>query len=47
MDILETTQYLVDKVANVIISKSLVLEEFVKISFHECLNDIDVLHVLV
>ena len=47
MDVLETTQDLIDKVSYVIIAKPLVLEQLVKVGLHECLYDVDILHVLI
>lgn len=47
MDVLEPTQNLVHKVSYVIIAETLVLEQLVKVGLHECLYDVDILHVLI
>lgn len=44
MNVLETAQYLIEKVTDMVITESLGLEKFVKISFHETLDDVDILH---
>ena len=44
MDVLETTQYLVEKVADMVIAQPLGLQEFVEVSLHQTLDNVDVFH---
>ena len=44
MDVLQTSQDLVEEVANVVIAESLSLEKFVEVRLHETLDDVDILH---
>lgn len=46
VNILQATQYLVEKVANMFVAQTLCLEQFVQIGFHQALNDIHVLHLV-
>ena len=45
MYVLQSTKDLVYKVSDVVIAQPLVLEKFVKVRLHECLNNVDILHV--
>ena len=42
--VLETTQDLVEKVADMVIAQPLSLEELVQVGLHEALDDVDILH---
>ena len=42
MDVLEAPENLVEKVANVVITESLGLEQLVEVSLHQALDDVDV-----
>ena len=44
MDVLQTSQDLIEEVANVVIAESLSLEKFVQIGLHQTLDDVDILH---
>ena len=44
VDVLEAPQYLIEEVADVVITQSLSLQELVEIRFHEALDDVDILH---
>lgn len=44
MDVLQSSENLVQKVANVIIAQLLRLQQFVEVSLHETLNNVDILH---
>ena len=47
VDVLEAPQYLVEKIADVIIAQALGLEKFVEICLHETLDDINIFHGVV
>ena len=44
VDVLQAPQYLIEEVADVVITQSLSLQELVEIRFHEALDDVDILH---
>ena len=44
VDVLQASQYLVEKVADVIIAQPLGLQQFIKVSLHKTLNYIDIFH---
>ena len=44
VDVLEAAQYLIEKIADVVIAQPLGLEQLVEIRLHETLDDVDVLH---
>ena len=44
MDVLETTEDLIEKVADVVVAEPLCLEQLVKVSLHETLDNVDILH---
>ena len=44
MDVLQTSEDLIEEVANVVIAESLSLEKFVEVCLHETLDDVDILH---
>ena len=44
MDVLETTEDLIEKVADVVVAEPLSLEQLVKVSLHETLDNVDILH---
>ena len=44
VNVLQTPQYLVEKVADVIIAKTLGLQQFVQVGLHQTLDDVNILH---
>ena len=46
VNVLESTQYLVQKIANVLVADRLRLEELVQVGFHETLHNVDILHLI-
>ena len=44
VDVLEAPQYLVEKVADVIIAQTLGLQQFVQVGLHQTLDDVNILH---
>lgn len=44
MNVLQSTENLIEKVANVIIAQLLRLQQFVEVRLHEALDNVDILH---
>jgi hypothetical protein len=44
VDVLETTEDLIEKVADVVVAEPLCLEQLVKVSLHETLDNVNILH---
>ena len=44
VDVLETSQNLIQKVANVIVAQLLCLQQLVQVRLHQTLDNVDVLH---
>ena len=47
VDVLEASQDLVEEVANVVSSQALGLEQLVQVCLHQCLYNVDILHLFV
>ena len=46
MNVLESAQYLVQKVADVLITDRLCLQQLVQVRLHETLHNVDIFHLI-
>ena len=42
VDVLQSSEYLIEKIANVVVAKTLSFQQLVKICLHETLDDVDI-----
>ena len=46
VNVLEAAQYLIEKIADVIIAQPLGLQQLVEVGLHQTLDDVDILHCI-